>query len=101
MPKNRSRWAVIIDGADNDRPLERGQTAVYWSRFDVPGGAVSIPFLVNEDSVALRDEYLPLIHDMGEIRVDGKSVREHLKIGKGFSFWWLTMLAQKSPLKAP
>ena len=35
------------------------------------------------------------ILDFGEIEVDGKSIIEHLKIRKNFSYWWMTLLVEK------
>jgi surface carbohydrate biosynthesis protein (TIGR04326 family) len=62
---------------------------------------MSVPRYLEEHADRLRARYLAFIHDLGEQRIDGKSVVEHLDLGDGFSFWWMTRLAEKSPFKSP
>lgn len=49
----------------------------------------------------LRRKYLAWIHDQGECRIDGKRLIDHLVLDNGLSYWWLTLLAEKSPWKSP
>ena len=93
------KWAVILDSDYKNCQIDGRFKTFFWSKFDVPEEAVSIPLLVDKKSTALRKEYLELIYDIGETRINGKNIRENLKISEGFSFWWMTTLAQKSPLK--
>jgi surface carbohydrate biosynthesis protein (TIGR04326 family) len=56
---------------------------------------VSIPKLVEENSIQLRSRYLAWIYDLGESRVKGKSLVDALEVSPGLSFWWMTLLAEK------
>ena len=94
LKKSRTKWAAIIDGNFRQSQIEGQGTQFYWGEFDVPADAVSIPRLVDEKSAALRKEYLSLIHDISETLIEGKSIREHLKISNSFSFWWMTMVGK-------
>ena len=49
----------------------------------------------------LRRKYLAWIHDLGESQIDGKRLIDHLAVDNGLSYWWLTLLAEKSPWKSP
>ena len=49
----------------------------------------------------LRSKYLAWIHDLGECLIDGKRLIDHLAFDNGLSYWWLTLLAEKSPWKSP
>jgi surface carbohydrate biosynthesis protein (TIGR04326 family) len=85
---------------DRVRMMHEGNdVVVHWSEMDVPDGHISIPLLVNEQLDVLRKDYLSWIYDLGETRIRGESVRNHLKIDEDFSFWWMTLLAEKPPLK--
>jgi surface carbohydrate biosynthesis protein (TIGR04326 family) len=53
------------------------------------------------NGLRVRKKYLAFIHDLGESRIAGKRVVDHLDMGDGFSLWWMTLLAEKSPLKSP
>ena len=56
---------------------------------------MSIPRLVEDNSESLRARYLMWIHDLGETKVNGKRIVDHLEIRPGLSYWWMTLLAQK------
>jgi surface carbohydrate biosynthesis protein (TIGR04326 family) len=61
----------------------------------------SIPRYLEDHAERLRAKYLAFIHDLGESRIDGRRVVDHLDMGDGFSLWWMTHLAVKSPFKSP
>ncbi len=67
---------------------------VYWDRTDVPAGRLSLPTLVDHNWRRLRDDYLRWIHDCGE------ALRDSMRLGPdGPSAWWMTLMAEKSPMK--
>lgn len=74
---------------------------VHWTEVDVPTGHYSIPLMVENKAADLRKEYLTWIHNLGECRINGLTLREHLRLDNENSFWWMTLLAEKSPLKSP
>lgn len=61
----------------------------------------SIPHYVEANGERLRAKYLAFVHDLGEGEIGGRRLREHLDVGHGFSFWWMTRVAEKSPFKSP
>ena len=54
-----------------------------------------MPQQVEQHADALRARYLAWIHDLGEARIDGKRVIDQLALRPGFSYWWMSSLAQK------
>jgi len=70
---------------------------VLWRNYDTKrrNDVVSIPCLVEDNAESLRARYLAWIYDLGETKVKGKRIVDHLEIRPGFSFWWMTLLAQK------
>lgn len=94
-----SSFIVVLDeGASWENQAGR---IAHWADMDVPDGHISIPLMVEKQSDDLRTEYLRWIHDLGEHQIDGRSLREHLELDKNFSFWWMTLIAEKSPVKSP
>lgn len=72
-------------------------TTVLWRQYaDVDSPAI-IPIvqLVEQDAEELRACYLAWIHDLGEASIGGKRVVDHLSLRPGFSYWWMSSLAQK------
>jgi surface carbohydrate biosynthesis protein (TIGR04326 family) len=72
-----------------------------WQSYTEGSAISSIPRYLEDHAVRIRSKYLAFIHDLGERRIAGKRVVDHLDLGDGFSLWWMTHLAEKSPLKSP
>ena len=56
---------------------------------------VSIPEIIEKQSDILRSIYLSWVYSFGEVNVDGKRLIDHLEIRPGFSYWWMTLIAEK------
>ena len=83
--------------SDSDPDLALDCSFVFWNQsFLTEKKSYSIPDLVEYHSDQLKSQYLALIYDIGETDLNGKSVVEQLKIRDGLSFWWMTLLVQKS-----
>lgn len=78
-------------------PPVGGWTTVLWSSFGKGNdpSIISIPVLVEAHADALRARYLAWIYELGESLVKGKRVIDYLALRPGFSYWWMTLLAQK------
>lgn len=72
-----------------------------WQSYKVRPSRASVPRYLEDHAERLRAKYLAFVHDLGESKVDGKRIVEHLDLGDGFSFWWMTQLSEKSPFKSP
>jgi surface carbohydrate biosynthesis protein (TIGR04326 family) len=92
--------SLLVWDQDDDPPPQTDKL-LYWRRFDQREPASSIPRYLEEHADRLKKKYLAFIHDLGEYRVAGRRVIDHLDAGDGFSFWWMTLLAEKSPFKSP
>ena len=76
---------------------DRGCVTIYWQEYaEIHSETVfSIVDLVEHNSDELRSRYLSWVYQLGEFKIDGKSVKEHLTISTGFSYWWAGSFAQK------
>ena len=72
-------------------------TTILWSSFEDSGDpfTVSIPHRVEERADALRTAYLAWVYEIGETRIKEKKIVDHLDLRPGFSYWWMTSIAQK------
>ena len=70
---------------------------IYWSSYtsSKSDGIFSIPQLIEESADYLKAKYLKLIYEFGEAKVNGKRIIDHLIIRQNFSFWWMTLFAEK------
>jgi len=71
-----------------------------WNGYSETKNQRSILKALEKNSDQLRSNYLTFIKDLGQICVRDKMVVEHLMIEKGFSLWWMSLLAEKGTLKS-
>jgi surface carbohydrate biosynthesis protein (TIGR04326 family) len=78
-------------------PTDDISDIVYWSSFTnlEQDGIFSIPHLVDQNAKHLKAKYLSLIYEFGEAKINEKRIVEHLIIRQNFSYWWMTLLAEK------
>jgi surface carbohydrate biosynthesis protein (TIGR04326 family) len=78
-------------------PPDGDWTVVLWRSFPESAfqSAVSIPKLVEDKADVLKARYLAWIYDLGEKIIEGNRLIDHLELRPGFSYWWMTAIAQK------
>ncbi len=99
-PRRAEDVSLLIWDQDGDPPAHT-RALLYWRRFEQGDFIQSVPRYLEEHADRLKKKYLAFIHDLADHRVAGKRVVDHLDAGDGFSFWWMTLLAEKSPFKSP
>ena len=69
----------------------------YWQSYvnSEATGKFSVSQLVEDNSDRMKSKYLALIYELGESKVNGKRIVDHLQLRPGFSYWWMTLLAEK------
>jgi surface carbohydrate biosynthesis protein (TIGR04326 family) len=91
--------AIVVWDRD-DPPLQLSDRVLCWRSFTEAGAISSVPRYLESHAERIRKKYLAFIHDLGERSIAGKRVIDHLDLGDGFSLWWMTHLAEKSPFKS-
>lgn len=90
---------VIWD--QQELPVGISQEVLLWQSYDSREAFLSIPGYVEKHAERFKIKYLRFIHELGEKKLKGKPIIDHLDTGDGFSIWWMTLLAEKSPFKSP
>jgi len=87
---------------DQQTPPEGiSQEILLWRSYVNRDNFISVPGYLEQHADRFKNKYLRFIHDLGESRLNGKRIVDHLDVGGGFSIWWMTLLAEKNPLKSP
>lgn len=91
-----NQTALLVWDADGP-PAVGDWTAVLWRSFEDSAlpETVSIPSLVEMHDDKLRARYLAWIYELGERRIQGHRVVDNLELRPGFSYWWMTLFAEK------
>jgi surface carbohydrate biosynthesis protein (TIGR04326 family) len=76
---------------------EGEETTVLWrcSATGAPPRFVSIPQLIEDNADTLRKRYLAWVYELGEMRISGRRLIDHLQLRSGFSYWWMTLFVKK------
>ena len=82
-------------------PKGISQDVILWQNYTNRENFLSIPSYLENNADRLKTKYLKFIHEFGENKFKGKRIIDHLDLGDGFSIWWMTLLAEKSPFKSP
>jgi len=94
---NANKNAVLLVWDDEGASPPGEWTTVLWRQYATGNNPtiISIVQLVEQNANELRARYLAWIYDLGEARIGGKKVVDHLALRPGFSYWWMSSLAQK------
>lgn len=85
-----------------DPPPEGDGAVILWRRTlnSCRSNCVSIPSFVEEHAESLKSRYLAWVYELGELRVNGLRLIDHLEVRPGFSYWWMSSIAQKANISA-
>lgn len=88
--------SMLVWDSEDDAPIHDG-TVVLWRNFcvEVSEAVVSVPSLVESNSVVLKKRYLDFVFNLGETCVHGRRLVDLFEIRSGFSYWWVTLIAEK------
>ena len=94
--KKPARTSLLIWDAEGEPPVGEW-TPVLWREFvsNAQPDAVSIPALIETNADLLKKRYLAWVYELGETSIQGKRLVEHLQLRPGFSYWWMTLFAEK------
>ena len=73
---------------------------IYWSEFTVDKNAISLPSYIEDNKEVLRRELIEWINNFGLSEVRSKTLIDQLRAKDGFSFWWMSLLHEKSVYKS-
>ncbi len=85
----------------SSEPFPADSCVYLWNGHSANGNAYSLLQYCELHATRLRSKYLAWVHDIGEVYIDKKSVIDHLVLNDGLSYWWMTLLVEKSPYKSP
>ncbi len=90
---------VVLEG--NSHWNTDSKITVNWDKITVPSDQISLPTQADDQVLEIKKKFLAWAYEVSQIQIDGKTVTEHLKIFEGLSFWWMTLMGEKSPYKCP
>ena len=83
-------------------PMQEGHTVIFCKQFLPEGDCqnISIPELIEKDAAALKMRLLRFIGELPKKNIVGKPLIDLLMIRPSFSYWWMTVIAEKSFYKS-
>ena len=94
---NKNIGVTLLVWDSDGTPPNGDWITVLWSDYPKTNEqcVISIPVLVEEKADMLKARYLAWIYELGETKIKGKRLIDHLELRPGFSFWWMTSIAHK------
>ena len=88
---------ILIWDKTEPPPCNQDGSIYLWNSFqeDFKQNIYSVPRFIEVHAEELRAKYLAYVYDLGQKKYKGKRVVEHLAIRSSFSYWWMTLLAEK------
>ena len=82
---------------DSNSPAPENRRVLLWQGFNAESrkDIFSILDIVEKDKSFIRDEFVSWSYELGEKKVDNISIKDHLEIQPNFSYWWMTLFAEK------
>jgi surface carbohydrate biosynthesis protein (TIGR04326 family) len=93
--------ADLIIWDSNDDPSGHDGLIYLWNGYAEKDSTHSLLRYVEANGERLRGKYLAWVHDLGESQIAGKRLIDHLSFEDGLSYWWMTLLVEKSVYKSP
>lgn len=92
----------FIWDAENFREPSNKEYYIIWNDLSESKNTISVPKLLEENSIFYRSKFLEFISDLGEKKVKNKSIIEWFcYTEKNFSYYWMGSIAENSPFKTP
>lgn len=87
---------IIIWDKECDPP-ESNSLILLWRQFPrkIKKNIVSIPEVVEKNDALLKKQYLEWVYELGKQSIHKKSLIRALSIRPNFSYWWMTLVAEK------
>ncbi|MDA0119787.1 TIGR04326 family surface carbohydrate biosynthesis protein [Vibrio sp. T11.5] len=73
---------------------------IYWEDVGSDINVVYLPLLVDKFGDELKRSYISRVDRLAHKVVNGSSTIDTLRDKNGFSFWWMSLLSEKSPWKS-
>lgn len=72
-----------------------------WDDVRMSQNCISMLKYVEDNGERLRAKYLSWVFELGQSKFAERTMVEHLLLDSGYSFWWMTLLTEKSIYKSP
>ncbi len=94
---SESTGIVLLDGSTKWQSTS--EVVADWVETEVPSGRISIPDAVDKDASSLRSEFLSWQYVLANRPVYGRPLKSFMRIFNIHSYWWMSAIADGSPLK--
>ncbi len=91
----QSTVLIVNDTVDSSLYKYKYHNVVNWNGHMETSNVISILRLAEENKDKLKEQYLSLIYEFGELDINGKRTIDYLEIFPKFSYWWMTLIAEK------
>ena len=95
--KSKKSKLTIWDSDFDYENCNENEMTLMWRHYENKKNPLifSIPRFIELNDKILREKYLAYVYDLGNTKVKGKKLLDLLNIRSNFSYWWMTLIAEK------
>ncbi len=80
---------------------QKNELTFWWDKHDCAQGEYSILSWYEDHFLALRQELIEFVYDLGQYHINSKPLHKHLEAGDRLSMWWCSLIFEKHPMLTP
>jgi surface carbohydrate biosynthesis protein (TIGR04326 family) len=100
LTEKRANSSLTLWDSKDDPPEYEGRVYL-WDGYAEKDFIYSLLRYIENHGERLRGKYLEWVYDLGESQINSKRIIDHLAFEDGLSYWWMTLLVEKSSYKSP
>ena len=88
---------LLIWDLDGAPQIKKNQKVLLWGEYQekLNSNYISIFDIIDNNSIELRNKYVSWVNGLGEVKIKGKSLANHLLLRPDFSYWIMHNINQK------
>ena len=90
---SKTKQSLLIWDQNGDP--QTNQQILLWNGYTETKNQKSIFKVVEQNADELKKEFLNLVYNFGEKKLNGQSVINHMQLRKNFNYWWMTLIVEK------
>jgi len=88
---------ILIENPSSPQNSKKNDIFFTWNGYEENESTSSLLKIIESDEDYYKNKYLKWLYQVGEFRIKGKRIIDHLTFKDGLSYWWMSIFIEKDP----